>query len=97
MPTSINLNRHISVSFQSAYDHVAVFFYNPCGGEHITVLWKPITGAAQEFKLTATHGQTVGANEQLRFDRLQLQNDFQIIGKGLVECIVDNRSIHQKQ
>lgn len=82
--------------FQSAYDHVAVFFYNPCGGEHIAVLWKPITGAAQEFKLTAIQGQTVGENEQLQFDRSQLQNDFIIIGKGLVESIIDNRSHQQK-
>lgn len=78
--------------FQLAYDHVAVFFYNPCGGEHITVLWKPITGTAQDFKLTAILGQTIGSNQQLKFKLSQLQNDFIINGKGLVESIVDNRS-----
>lgn len=76
---------------QLAFDHVAVFFYNPCGGEHIAVLWKPITDGAQEFKLTALQGQTVGQNGQLQFDRSQLHNDFMIIGKGLVESINDNR------
>lgn len=80
--------------FQSAYDHVAVFFYNPCGGEYITVLWKPITGAAQDFKLTAMQGQTIGETGQLQFQRSQLQNDFMIIGKGLVESIADNNRIH---
>lgn len=75
---------------------MAVFFYNPCAGQHIAVLWKPITDAAQDFKLTAIQGQSVGKNEQLQFKRSQLQNDFLIIGKELVESIVDNRS-HRKQ
>lgn len=76
---------------RSAYDHVAIFFYNPCGGEQIAVLWKPITAVAQEFKLTAIHGQSVGEADQLEYLRTQLKNDFLIMGQGLVEQIVENR------
>lgn len=34
---------------QNAYSDVAVFFYNPCGGDTIAVLWKPAIREAIEF------------------------------------------------
>lgn len=77
---------------RSAYSHVAVFFYNPCAGEQIAVLWKPTSFAKQEFKLSAIQGQVTASDDQLQFDHKQLQSDFLIIGTGLVENIIDNRT-----
>lgn len=79
-------------SFQSAYDHVAVFFYNPSDGQRIAVLWKPIIFTTQEFKLNAVNGQQSGDN-QLEYNLEQLKNDFLIIGQGLVTEIIDNRQL----
>lgn len=73
---------------RSAYGHVAMFFYNPCGGQQIAVLWKPNTYAKQEFKISAVHGQMIASNDgQLEFNHEQLKNDFKILGKGLVDSI----------
>lgn len=73
---------------RTAYGHVAMFFYNPCGGQQIAVLWKPNTYAKQEFKISAAHGQIITSNDgQLEFNHEQLKNDFSILGKGLVDSI----------
>lgn len=77
---------------RSAFGHVAVFFYDACGGgEQIAVLWKPTSFNKQEFKLSAVHGQVAASDGQLKFDHKKLQNDFLIMGDGLVESITDNR------
>lgn len=76
---------------RAAYSHIAVFFYNPCAGEHIAVLWKPTSFTKQEFKLTAMHGQVTSSDGQLEFDHKRLENDFQILGEGLVLSITNNR------
>lgn len=73
---------------RTAYGHVAMFFYNPCGGQQIAVLWKPNTYAKQEFKISAAHGQVIAPDDgQLAFDHEQLKNDFLIMGKGVVDSI----------
>lgn len=72
---------------RSGYGHAAMFFYNPCGGQQIAVLWKPTTFAKQEFKISAAHGQILSNDGQLEFDHDQLKNDFLILGKGLVDSI----------
>lgn len=72
---------------RTGYGHVAIFFYNPCGGQQIAVLWKPNTYAKDEFKISAAHGQIASDNGQLEFNHEQLKNDFIILGKGLVDSI----------
>lgn len=72
---------------RSGYGHVAMFFYNPCGGQQIAVLWKPYSFSKQEFKISAALGQVANEDGQLQFDHEQLKNDFFIIGDGLVESI----------
>lgn len=74
---------------RSGYGHVAVFFYNPCGGNQIAVLWKPNSFTKQEFKITACQGQVATEDDQLQFRHDQLKNDFLILGQGLVENITD--------
>lgn len=80
---------------RTGYGHVAMFFYNPCGGEHIAVLWKPNTYTKQEFRIASAHGQIATAADdddgddagQLEFNHEQLKIDFSILGKGLVDSI----------
>lgn len=74
---------------RTAYGHVAMFFYNPCGGDQIAVLWKPNTFAKHEFKISSAHGQIAsnGDCSQLEFNHEQLKMDFSILGKGLVDSI----------
>lgn len=74
---------------RSGYGHVAMFFYNPCGGHQIAVLWKPNTFTKQEFKISAAVGQSRTDDDQLQFNHEQLKNDFLILGQGLVESITD--------
>lgn len=74
---------------RSGYGHVAMFFYNPCGGHQIAVLWKPNTFTKQEFKISAALGQVATKDGQLQFNHGQLKNDFLILGQGLVENITD--------
>lgn len=74
---------------RSGYGHVAVFFYNPCGGHQIAVLWKPNTFTKQEFKIGAALGQKACDDGQLEFNHEQLKNDFMILGDGLVESVTD--------
>lgn len=77
---------------RSAYGHVAVFFYDPCGGDKIAVLWRPCTFEKQDFRVGAVKGQNV-SETRLAFDHEQLQDDFLILGNGLVTDIVDNRKL----
>lgn len=74
---------------RSGYGHVAVFFYNPCGGHQIAVLWKPNTFTKQEFKIGAALGQKACDDGQLEFNHEQLKNDFMILGDGLVDSVTD--------
>lgn len=68
-----------------------MFFYDPCGGQQIAVLWKPASFEPTEFRVLAVNGQTVEKDE-LKFDHEQLKNDFLIIGHELVEDITDYRA-----
>lgn len=77
---------------RSAYDHVAMFFYDPCGGDKIAVLWRPNSFEKQEFRVGAVKGQDIVAG-QLTFNHEQLQDDFLLIGDGLVTDIVNNRKV----
>lgn len=74
---------------RTSFNHVAVFFYNPCGGRQIAVLWKPTTFAKQEFKISTALGQIACDDGQLQFNHEQLKNDFLILGEGLVDSIED--------
>lgn len=75
---------------RTGFGHVAMFFYNPCGGHQIAVLWKPNTFAKQEFKISAAHGQVLANDGQLEFNCEQLKKDFSILGKGLVDSITSD-------
>lgn len=74
---------------RSGYGHVSMFFYDPCGGKQIAVLWKPNSFSKVDFKINAALGQVATEDGQLEFKHDQLKNDFLILGDGLVESITD--------
>lgn len=46
-----NVARMYLDELRTAYDEFAVFFYDPCGGETIAVMWKPAVRVVREFSV----------------------------------------------
>ncbi|XP_065363227.1 nucleolar protein 6 [Calliphora vicina] len=69
---------------REAYSEFAAFFYNPCGGKEIAVIWKPSAFNAKEFKvndvtacsLTADHKRVQAKKEVLIEDFKFILKDF---------------------
>lgn len=83
-----NLTKIFLCDLRAAYDDLALFFHDPCGGEHIAVLWKP---AAQEvkndFQMAGMCGRRSTGNGTYECNFQQIVEDFRIIGRDLVEKI----------
>lgn len=97
--------------FQTAFSDLAIFFYNPCGGDTIAVLWKPIVQEALigfdvnffekffSFFMPYTicrflqpnniNGRKYSGHQSYGYNLPQLIEDFRIMGRGLVENIVE--------
>lgn len=64
-------NYYISLFPQDAYSDFAAFFYNPCGGKEIAVIWKPTAFDAKEFKVNDVSGCSLTADKK----RIQAKKD----------------------
>lgn len=49
---------------QEAYSDYAAFFYNPCGGKEIAVVWKPNAFEAKDFKVNEVNGCSITADQK---------------------------------
>ncbi|KAK5647315.1 hypothetical protein RI129_002207 [Pyrocoelia pectoralis] len=68
------------------YGNLALFFYNPHGGNVIGVLWKPTIFESKQFKISNIDGRKVDQNN-LVLNTEAVIEDFSILGNGLVESI----------
>lgn len=71
---------------RSAFDNIALFFYNPIGSNKIAVLWKPSIKERRKFAASHVNMCKIN-NEKLELNINAIYNDIQIIGKGLIESI----------
>lgn len=73
---------------QYAYGNFAHFFYDPCGGNEIGVVWKPHIDAVGKFDATNMNGKCCGETDgEYVCNYEQFIEDFRIIGNELVELI----------
>lgn len=71
---------------REAFDDVALFFYNPVCANKIAVLWKPSIKESRNFATSHVNMCRL-INERLYVNVDAIMNDFQIIGKGIIESI----------
>ncbi|XP_058062254.1 nucleolar protein 6 [Anopheles bellator] len=72
---------------REAYRKFALFFYDPCGGDRIAVLWRPEALEEKPFTMSNVNGRMLSGTEAdgtLRLNVDALIRDFEIIGQGLV-------------
>ncbi|XP_060055255.1 nucleolar protein 6 isoform X2 [Erinaceus europaeus] len=75
---------------REAFGHLALFFYDPHGGEVIGVLWKPTSFKPQPFKASNTKGCVVvsQSEETLTVPNVEaILEDFTTLGEGLVQAV----------
>lgn len=77
---------------RDGFSEFAVFFYNPCGGKHIGVIWKPECFTEREFKIGNVNGCFVEGNGVVKCNVTQLINDIKITLKGLFANVEDLRA-----
>lgn len=71
---------------RSAFENIAIFFYNPIASNKIAVLWKP--SIKEKRKFASSHVNMCKlTNEKLEVNVDAVLNDIQIIGKGLIESL----------
>uniref|UniRef100_A0A1I8NBL1 Nucleolar protein 6 n=1 Tax=Musca domestica TaxID=7370 RepID=A0A1I8NBL1_MUSDO len=51
-----NFMRNAVQKLREAYSEFAAFFYNPCGGKEIAIVWKPDAFESKEFKVNEVNG-----------------------------------------
>ncbi|KAJ6634925.1 Nucleolar protein 6 [Pseudolycoriella hygida] len=76
---------------RAAYSDLAIFFYNPCGGDTIAVLWKPNVLEVSDFDPNNMNGRRYRGHQKYEYNLPQIIEDFQIIGRGLVENVIQNK------
>uniref|UniRef100_A0A182QE84 Nucleolar protein 6 n=1 Tax=Anopheles farauti TaxID=69004 RepID=A0A182QE84_9DIPT len=69
---------------REAYRHFAIFFYDPCRGNRIAVLWRPEALEEKPFSITNVNGRMLAGNETLKLNVDALLQDFETLGQGLV-------------
>ncbi|XP_053670273.1 nucleolar protein 6 [Anopheles nili] len=72
---------------REAYGQFAIFFYDPCGGDKIGVLWRPQALEEKPFTTTNVNGRLLGENGTLQLNIDALLRDFEILGQGLVKRV----------
>jgi len=68
------------------FDEFAIFFYDPCEGTKIAVLWKPKAFEPKPFKIKYVSGRKKEGTK-LVVDLEAIIDDFSLLGEGLVENI----------
>uniref|UniRef100_A0A182LSW1 Nucleolar protein 6 n=1 Tax=Anopheles culicifacies TaxID=139723 RepID=A0A182LSW1_9DIPT len=69
---------------REAYRQFAIFFYDPCGGDQIAVLWRPQALEEKPFTTSNVNGRVVTEQGTLQLNVDALVQDFELIGEGLV-------------
>lgn len=82
-PADVNFVEAFLEELRSAYDDVALFFYNPIGGLKTAMLWKPSAHETREFSASHINGCLL-ENDRLRVNTEAILSDIQIIGQGLI-------------
>ncbi|XP_055636770.1 nucleolar protein 6 [Toxorhynchites rutilus septentrionalis] len=72
---------------RDCFRKIALFFYDPCGGDRIAVLWRPDTMEGMPFTTSNINGRVHAADNILKLNTEALVHDFEILGKGLVRRI----------
>uniref|UniRef100_A0A182VXN1 Nucleolar protein 6 n=1 Tax=Anopheles minimus TaxID=112268 RepID=A0A182VXN1_9DIPT len=72
---------------REAYRQFAVFFYDPCGGDRIAVLWRPQALEEKPFTTSNVNGRMVTTEGTLQLNVDALVRDFELLGNGLVRHI----------
>lgn len=89
-------NDVVYFNFQEAYSDYAAFFYNPCGGKEIAVVWKPQAFETKDFKVNDVNGCTLsGDQKRLQAKKECLVEDFKFILKDFYLRIGSVESIKQ--
>ncbi|XP_061392483.1 nucleolar protein 6 [Musca vetustissima] len=78
-----NFMRNAVQKLREAYSEFAAFFYNPCGGKEIAVVWKPNAFESKEFKVNEVNGCSLAANDPKKVQAKKeiLIEDFKFILK----------------
>ncbi|XP_019540558.3 nucleolar protein 6 [Aedes albopictus] len=72
---------------RDGYRKFAVFFHDHCGGDRIAVLWRPDALEEKPFTTSNMNGRILTREGILKLNTEALIQDFEIIGKGLVQKI----------
>ncbi|XP_013102162.2 nucleolar protein 6 [Stomoxys calcitrans] len=79
---------------REAYGEFAAFFYNPCGGKEIALVWKPYAFEAKDFKVNDVNGCCLMPDhKKIQAKKENLTEDFKFILKdfylrlGTVEAV----------
>uniref|UniRef100_A0A182UAY7 Nucleolar protein 6 n=1 Tax=Anopheles melas TaxID=34690 RepID=A0A182UAY7_9DIPT len=72
---------------REAYGQFAIFFYDPCGGDRIAVLWRPQALEEKPFTTTNVNGRKFTKDGTLQLNIDALVRDFEIMGEGLVSSV----------
>uniref|UniRef100_A0A182N6G0 Nucleolar protein 6 n=1 Tax=Anopheles dirus TaxID=7168 RepID=A0A182N6G0_9DIPT len=72
---------------REAFRQFAIFFYDPCGGDRIAVLWRPEALEDKPFAISNVNGRMLAADGTLKLNVDALLHDFEILGQGVVERV----------
>ncbi|XP_052891301.1 nucleolar protein 6 [Anopheles moucheti] len=72
---------------RDAYRQFAIFFYDPCGGDCIAVLWRPQALEEKPFTISNVNGRMFTKEGTLQLNVDALVRDFELLGQGLVRHI----------
>ncbi|KAL9872396.1 nucleolar protein 6 Mat89Ba isoform 2-T2 [Glossina fuscipes fuscipes] len=81
---------------REAYSDYAAFFYNPCGGKEIAVIWKPGVFENKEFKVTDVQACSLtSAGKRMQVNQDVLIEDFKFILKDFYLRIGSVESVRE--
>lgn len=91
-----NYIKYAVEKLRDAYADFAAFFYNPCGGKEIAVVWKPTAFDAKEFKVNDVYGCSLAADrKRIQAKKEVFIEDFKFILKDFLLRIGSLDAIQQ--
>lgn len=75
------------IYFQEAFSDFAMFFYDPCGGKYITVIWKPDLFESKDFQVGSVSLTSVVKGNKLKVKKETVLEDLKIILSGICTTI----------
>ncbi|XP_055850097.1 nucleolar protein 6 [Episyrphus balteatus] len=83
-PSGQNFLKFAITDLREAFSEFCIFFYNPCGGRDIALIWKPDIFAEKEFKVGTMNGCCLAKDEKLvKCNKEALIEDMKIILKDM--------------